>query len=72
MALWLYAVRIGVRAPYLLPDGDAGIHTIVQDPVTGIPFDIGIYKGQFREKIAVSVAYGAAVVDPSNMALLLG
>lgn len=66
------AVAFGVRTPYLPTGGDAAIdRTIVQDPVTGIPFVISVYGGRGMNTVEIAVVYGAGVIQPENVALLL-
>jgi hypothetical protein len=66
------AVAFGVRTPYLPTGGDAAIdRTVVQDPVTGIPFVISVYGGRGMNTVEIAVVYGAGVLQPENVALLI-
>lgn len=66
------AVAFGVRTPYLPNGGDAAIdRTVVQDPVTGIPFVISVYGGRGMNTVEVAVVYGAGVLQSENVALLI-
>jgi hypothetical protein len=66
------AVAFGVRTPYLPSGGDAAIdRTIVQDPVTGIPFVVSVYGGRGMNTVEIAVVYGAGVIQPENVALLI-
>lgn len=46
--------------------------THVTDPVSGLTFQIALYKGYHRVKFEVGLAWGCAVLKPEHCALLLG
>lgn len=67
------AIAFGTRIPYMPQGGDgADDRMVLVDPVTGIAFDIRIYGGFGQNMVTMSVVYGAKVVMPENVAVLLG
>lgn len=46
--------------------------THVTDPVSGLTFQIALYKGYHRIRFEVGLAWGCAVLKPEHCALLLG
>lgn len=72
------AVVLGTRAPALPLDMqgnpvDMAIDRIlVQDPVSGIAFEIATYLQYRQIQYEVSICWGAAVIKQDNVALLLG
>lgn len=67
------ALVLGTRT---IADPDTGDscddRTLVTDPVTGITFDVRLYKEYHRSWLEIGIAYGAAVMKPENVVLLLG
>lgn len=66
------AVELAMRPIALPPGGDAGEHQTVYDPVSGLSFDFGIYKGRGMNMIEIFCRYGIKVWKPEFVATLLG
>jgi hypothetical protein len=67
------AIELCVRAPAMPAGGDAAVDTmIVQDPWSGLLFEIAVYKGYMKTMIEVRCLYGAKVWKPNHVATLLG
>jgi hypothetical protein len=67
------AIQLATRAP-AMPDGgdDADDVMIVTDPVSGIAYEFCIYKQKRQVRYEVNLAWGAAVVQPRHLGLLIG
>lgn len=46
--------------------------TIVQDPTSGLPFEIAVYRQYMQVRFEVRMAWGIGVVSPRHVASLLG
>lgn len=66
------AVELAMRPIALPAGGDAGEHQVLFDPVTGLVFDVAIYKGRGMNIIEIFTRYGAKVWKPEFVATLLG
>ena len=67
------AVEIGVRGLAQPSGGDAAVDRLtVQDPESGLIYNIAAYKGYNKAMFDVSVLYGYKVWKPEFTALLLG
>jgi hypothetical protein len=44
----------------------------VQDPFSGLVFELAVYKGYMKTMIEVRALYGVKVWKPNHVALLLG
>jgi hypothetical protein len=67
------AVELAVRPYADPPGGDIAVDTmIVQDPVSGIPFEVKLYKGFKKMMLSVTVLYGYKVWKPDFVGVLLG
>ena len=67
------AVELGIRPPALPAGGDAAVDIMtVQDPYSGLVFEIAVYKGYMKTMIEVRALYGVKVWKPNHVALLLG
>jgi len=67
------AIQLVTRPPMMPAGGDGATDvTEVTDPISGLTFQVAMYKQYRRVKIEVGLAWGAAVVKPDHVALLLG
>lgn len=67
------AIVLATRAPALPEEGDmATDRMMIQDPVSGIAFEIAMYPQYRRIRYEVSAAWGYALIKPEHSALLLG
>ena len=67
------AVEIGVRGLAQPSGGDAAVDRLtVQDPESGLIYNIAAYKGYNKAMFDVSVLYGYKVWKPEFTAVLLG
>jgi hypothetical protein len=67
------ALILAARAPALPQGGDMAVdRTSITDPVTGLVFELALYKMYRQVKYEVSMAWGTASVKDEHIALLLG
>lgn len=67
------AVKFLARPPAVPEGGDAAVDTMgFRDPVSGLVIEVALYKQYLRQAYDVRIAYGAGVVDPAAVVLLLG
>lgn len=67
------AIELAVRAPATPLGGDAASESmIVTDPVSGLSFDVSIYKGFKKVMIYVSACWGFKVWKPDGVAVVMG
>ncbi len=67
------AIVLGVRLPAIPEGGDAADdRTTVIDPVSGLPFDIAVYRQFHQVTYTVGIAWGSSVIKPAHLAILLG
>lgn len=67
------AIQLITRAPLMPEGGDAADDVmIVTDPVSGISFQIALYKQYRQVHFEVGLAWGYAAIKPEHMAILLG
>lgn len=73
LAVHKSAVELVVRPPALPSGGDAAVDVMtVQDPWSGLVYEIAVYKGYMKTMIEVRCLYGAKVWKPEHCAILLG
>jgi hypothetical protein len=67
------AIELVVRPVAVPSGGDAATDVMtVQDPYSGLVYDISMYKGYKKAMIEVSCLYGGKVWKPQHVAQLLG
>ena len=67
------SIELGIRPPALPAGGDAAVDIMtVQDPYSGLVFEIAVYKGYMKTMIEVRALFGVKVWKPNHVALLLG
>lgn len=73
VALERSAFELAIRAPAKPNGGDAAVdQMLVQDPRSGLAFDVSVYKGFQKSMVNVSAAWGVKAWKPENIAGLLG
>lgn len=72
MAFSRNAMHLVTRAPARPVEGDSAEDVmVIQDPRSGLAFEVAMYKEYRQVKFEISIAWGMAVIKPEHMALLL-
>jgi hypothetical protein len=67
------AIELGIRAPAMPSGGDAAVDLmVVQDPHSGLVFEIAAYKGYMKSMFDVRCIYGTKAWKPNHITQLLG
>lgn len=67
------AIVLAARAPASPKGGDAATDvTYVTDTVSGLTFEIRVYKGERMNQIKVGLVWGVKVLRPEHTAMLIG
>ena len=66
-------MQLVTRAPAMPDGGDMAADSyVLTDPVSGLTFDVRLYKGHGVNKYEVCLAWGCDVVKPEWSGILLG
>lgn len=67
------AIVLAMRPPAMPEGGDAGeTPLVVQDPITGLTFDVATYAGQGMRVLQIRSVWGTRVVKTEGVATLIG
>ena len=67
------AIVLAARQPYMPAGGDSADDVqAVQDPVSGITFQIALYRQYRQTHIEVGLAWGVKMISPRHTCLLIG
>lgn len=73
MAFSRSAITLATRAPALPEEGDmADDRTMITDPVSGLSFEVALYRQYRQIQYEISLAWGVANFKPEHTAILLG
>lgn len=72
MAFSRHAIHLATRVPARPMEGDSAEDVmIIQDPRSGLAFEVAMYKEYRQVKFEISIAWGFEVIKPEHTALLL-
>jgi hypothetical protein len=67
------AIQLATRLPFMPKGGDmADDAVVVIDPVTGLAFEIAIYRQYLQITYHVRIAWGVKAIKPEHIAVLMG
>jgi hypothetical protein len=73
MAFHKNAIHLATRTPFMPSMGDAASDiTVITDPLTGLSFQVAMYKLHRMVKFEIGLVWGATVMNPQALCLLLG
>jgi len=73
MAFHKSAIQLVTRAPFMPTVGDFADDVIeISDPVSGLAFQVAMYKQYRQVHYEVGIAWGFAAIKPENICLLIG
>lgn len=73
MAFHKSAIQLVTRAPMMPEGGDAADDVMmITDPISGLTFQIAMYKGYRQVHYEVGIAWGYAAIKPEHICLLIG
>lgn len=67
------AIALATRAPEMPKEGDMAVDVVtVQDPISGLAYQVALYPQYRRVKYEVGLAWGYKVIAPRHVGVLLG
>lgn len=67
------AIQFVARPPAMPEEGDARMDSmIIQDPKSGLAFEVSVWGGNRKVRYEVSLAWGVKAIKPEHITQLLG